>query len=341
MRTGILLSVTLLIGLLSPLAGIAAEEHAGHGAHHQISAEQLAELRRKIPLYRQYSDAEIVAGMARMRNSWGWVGDRPRHGKVGILALAHGFKERGNRQFTEAFAGAASRYPVTYAFGMAMMSSEHIRDAVAALEGAGAETIIVLPTTTADHSTLVRQWDYIFGREEESAYLDVPRVQPRARLIWADTPTAHPLMAEIMLDHARELSRNPANELVIIMGHGPQSAEDNARELEILARHAAFIQEQGGFMDVRYANVQDDAPREVRAANVAMIRGWAQEAHAAGHEVIVVTTALTQSGVVGRMQRDIADLARFNSRGLMEHPRFGEWIDAVIDTRLAAAAEAG
>lgn len=313
----------------------AQTDHSQHGAHHQMTAEQMAELRSKIPLYDEYSDEQIMAGMARMKNSWGWVAETPRSGKVGVLALAHGFKPKGNAQFTTALAASNIGYPTTYAFGMAMMTSDHIRAAVAALEEAGAETIIVMPTTTADHSTLIHQWDYILGRQAESAYLDVPRVEPRARLIWTPTPTAHPIMAEIMLDYARELSRDPANELVIIMGHGPQSAENNEKELAILSRHAEYLAREGGFVEVRYANVQDDTPPAIRAANVATIRGWAQDALDGGREVVVVTTALTQSGVVGRMKRDVDGLARFNDKGLMQHPRFNDWVDGVIDSRLA------
>lgn len=312
----------------------AQSDHSQHGAHHQMTDEQLAELRSKIPLYDQYSDEDIMAGMARMKNTWGWVGETPKNGRVGVLALAHGFKEKGNNQFTAAFDDAGEAYPTTYAFGMAMMTSEHIQAAVTALEQAGAQTIVILPTTTADNSTLTQQWDYIFGLEDESAYLDVPRVQTQARLVWSETPTAHPIMAEIMLDYARELSRDPANELVIIMGHGPQSAEDNEKELAILSRHADYLAREGGFMEVKFANVQDDAPTAVRAGNVAVIRGWAQSALDEGHDVVVVTTALTQSGVVGRMKQDVEGVASFNDKGLMQHPRFGAWIDTVVETRV-------
>lgn len=325
---------SLVALLFTATLALAQTDHSQHGGHHQMTDEQLAELRAKIPLYDQYSDEEIMAGMARMKNTWGWVGDTPRSGKVGVLALAHGFKEKGNAQFTQAFASTGTAYPTTYAFGMAMMTSDHIRAAVAALEEAGAQTILILPTTTADHSTLTHQWDYIFGLEDESAYLDVPRVESKARLIWSDTPTAHPIMAEIMLDYARELSEQPDNELVIIMGHGPQSAEDNEKELVILARHADYVAREGGFAEVKFANVQDDAPTDVRAANVAIIRGWAQDAIDNGQQVIVVTTALTQSGVVGRMKTDVEGVARFNDKGLMQHPRFGAWVDSVIETRV-------
>lgn len=319
-----------LLAVMICSATYAAENHSQHAGHHQMTAEQLAELREKIPLYREYSDEEIAMGMSRMKNSWGWVGETQSKGRVGVLALAHGFKEEGNAQFITAFRRASEAYPTTYAFGMAMMTSDHIQSALTALEDAGAQTIIVLPTTTADNSTLVQQWDFIFGKADKSAYLDVPRVQSRANLIFSDTPTAHPIVASIMLDYVLEHSKDPANELVIIMGHGPQSKEDNDKELVILERHAEYVKTRGDFMDVKFANVQDDAPQAVRASNVATIRSWAQDAIDAGHDVIAVTTALTLSGVVGRMQRDVDGVATFIDKGLMEHPRFGEWIDAVV-----------
>ena len=139
-----------------------------------------------------------------------------------------------------------------YGLGMAMMSSDHIQSAVTALEEAGAKTIIVLPTTTADNSTLTRQWDYIFGLRADSAYLDVPVVESDANFVFTDTPTGHPIMGEIMLDYALEKSEEPSKEVVMIVGHGPQSAEDNARELEILSVHAGRIKEEGGFADVLF-----------------------------------------------------------------------------------------
>jgi len=283
-----------------------------------------------------YTDEEIVAGMSRMKNLWGWMDeDGARRGETGVLGLAHGFKEPGNTQFREAYSGVGAAYPSTYAVGMAMMTSDHIQAALATLEESGAEIIVVVPTTTADHSTLTRQWDYIFGKRDDSAYLDVPRVETDARLVFTDTPTQHPIVAEIMLDYAKEKSTDPAKETVIILGHGPQSTEDNEKELEILARHAAYIQREGRFADVIFGNVQDDAPPQVRADNVAELRVRAQGAIDQGYRVIAVHTSLTQSGVVKRLNRDISDLAAFNDKGLMQHPRFADWIDEVVTTNLA------
>ena len=327
------ISAVLLLTVSSTLFAGAHEggnPSGGHDHGHKMTAEQLAELRGKIPLYREYSDEDIAMGMSRMKNTWGWVGETEPSGKVGVLALAHGFKKEANEQFKDRFEHTGEAYPTTYAFGMAMMTSDHIQSAINALEQAGAETIIIIPTTTADNSTLVQQWDYIFGKTDESAYLDVPRVEAKAQLIWSDTPTADPIMATILLDYAREYSKDPANERVIIMGHGPQSEADNEKELKILAQHAAWLKAEGGFADVKFRNVQDDAPTEVRAANVAAIRAYAQEGIDNGQDVIVVTTALTNSGVVKRMKADVEGIAAFNDKGLMEHPLFGNWIDQTV-----------
>jgi len=329
---GFLTAAIACVAYLMAHAATGAEQHAGHSEHgHQMTAEQLAELRAKIPLYDIYSDEQIMGSMARMKNLWGWMeAAGTREGSVGILGLAHGFKEPGNSQFRAAYTGVSETYPATFAVGMAMMTSDHIQSAVNALEQGGAGTIIVIPTTTADHSTLTRQWDYIFGRRDDSAYLDVPRVETSARLVWTDTPTASPIVAEIMLDYAREYSTNPASETVMILGHGPQSADDNAKELDILARHADYIKETGGFGNVIFGNVQDDAPPEVRAKNVANLRAAAQQAIDSGNTVIAVHTSLTQSGIVKRLNKDISDLAAFNGKGLMEHPRFADWIAAAV-----------
>ena len=114
------------------------------------------------------------------------------------------------------------------------------------------------------------------------------------------------------------------------MGHGPQSKEDNLKELEVLAQHSAYIKEQGKFAEVFAYNVQDDAPPNVRKANVAAIRAQVEAEAARGRRIIAVTTQLTGSGVVRRLQEDIGPVATFNGRGLTEHPLFKDWINEQI-----------
>ena len=64
----------------------------------------------------------------------------------------------------------------------------------------------------------------------------------------------------MLLDHARELSKNPENEFVLILGHGPSEPQDNELELKVIAKHAERVKAEGGFADVKAYNFQDDAP---------------------------------------------------------------------------------
>ena len=316
--------------------GIAEEDHSQHQSHqHQMTPEQFAELREKIEIYSDYSDEQIVDSMSRMRNLGGMISDAGIVGDVGILALAHGYNDEGNRQWIEKFGPTSREYPTGYGLGMAMMSADHIQQAIDGLEAAGAKTILVLRTETGDTNSLNYQWQYIFGRRDEAAYLTIPRVTSTAEVIWGPSPTAHPIMGEIMLEHALDLSTDAANELVIIMGHGPMTPKENEMDLAIMATHAKAIQVGGGFNEVKYWNVQDDLPRDKRAVNVARVRGWIKDARDQGMDVIVVTNALTQSGIVDRLKNDVDGTgAKFNDTGLMQNLRFSDWIQAAVEENL-------
>ncbi|MDP6617044.1 MAG: hypothetical protein QF790_07770 [Gammaproteobacteria bacterium] len=309
-------------------------QHQGH-QHHQMTPEQFAELREKIEIYRGYSDEQIIDSMSRMRNLGGMISEAGVVGETGILALAHGYSDQGNAQWMEKFGPISGKYPTGYGLGMAMMSADHIQKAIDGLEAAGAKTIPVLRTETGDTNSLNYQWQYIFDRRDEASYLTIPRVTSNAEIIWGPSPTAHPIMNKIMLDHARELSTDPANELVVIMGHGPMTPKENEMDLAIMAKHAEAIKVNGGFRDVKYWNVQDDLPPDKRALNVAKVRDWIGDARGRGMEAIVVTNVLTQSGIMKRLQNDVDGTgAKFNDTGLMQSPRFSDWIEAAVEENL-------
>ncbi len=333
-----ILGVLLVLGLgLGAPHATAQEDHSEHQAHqHQMTPEQFAELREKVELYRGLTDEQIVENMSRMRNLGGMISDADVIGDVGILALAHGYNDQGNQQWMEKFDAISREYPTGYGLGMAMMSADHIQGAIDGLEAAGAQKILVLRTETGDTNSLNYQWQYIFGRRDEASYLTIPRVTSNAEIIWGPSPTAHPIMGEIMLEHALQLSTDPSNELVIIMGHGPMTPKENEMELAIMAKHANAIREGGSFKDVKYWNVQDDLPPDQRAANVAKVRGWIKDARDQGMDVIVVTNALTQSGIVDRLKNDVDGTgAKFNDSGLMQNPRFSDWIEAAVEENIS------
>jgi sirohydrochlorin cobaltochelatase len=328
----------LALGLVITSPPVSAEEdHSQHQGHqHQLTQEQFAELREKIEIYRGFTDQQIIDSMSHMRNHGGMISDEGVVGDVGILALAHGYKPEANKQWMEKFESVSREYPTGYGLGMAMMSADHIQSAIDGLEAAGAKTILVLRTETGDTNSLNYQWQYIFSRRDEAAYLTIPRVKTSAKIIWGPSPTAHPIMGEIMLDHALELSTDPANEMVIILGHGAMTPKENEMDLAIMAKHAEAIKKGGGFREVKRWNVQDDLPADQRAANVDKIHGWISAAQDQGMDVIVVTNVLTQSGVMRRLQKDVSGTgAKFSDQGLMQSPRFSDWINSAVEENIS------
>ncbi|MDH4046354.1 MAG: hypothetical protein OEW06_18040, partial [Gemmatimonadota bacterium] len=261
-------------------------EHQGH-AGHQMTHEQIEILKSKIELYRPYTDEQINAAMSRMYEAQEYVSPPAVRGEIGILGLGHGYKEVGDKLFKKGYAGVAETYPTAVGLGMTMMSSTHIQQAVDELEAAGAKTIVVLPTEIGDNTSLIRQWDYAFGRSDTSSYLDVERIRSKARIVVTKTPTTSPLLTSILSDYVKQASKDPAKEVVVMIAHGPEDPRDNEKELANLAVHAAGIRAATAVADVRFGTLQDDAPPELRKQNVDRLRGWIQAATDAGQRVIV------------------------------------------------------
>lgn len=330
------LMVLLLAG--SPVAysaepaakGNSAVDHSAHA--HEMSAEDIATLRRKIDLYQEYTDEQINASMARMTDSQKYVSPAGVRGEVGVLALGHGYKEPGDTMFTNAYKPVAAEHPTAAALGMAMMSSSHIQQAVDQLEAAGAKTIVAIPTEIGDYTSLVRQWHYIFGLSDESAYLDVPRVKTNAKVVVTKTVVTDPVVGEILGDYAKAAARNPKKEVALIVAHGPELPADNVKLLEVLDRHAKQVKSASGLLEVKAESVQDDAPSEIRKANADRMRQWIKSHADNGHRVIVLQVLMTgQGGVTQRFRKDFAGLDfDLVDKGLVEHPAFGAWIEKQI-----------
>jgi sirohydrochlorin cobaltochelatase len=313
-------------------------------AKHEMTDEQLAALREKVALYRALTDTEARLNMALMGPNYEWyVSNTEQRGDVGVLVLAHGVGQNSDRMFVETLEPMGERWPTAVSFGMAMMMSSHIQSTVDDLEERGVETLVLVPTAVTEYNTLTRQWEYVFGMREESSYLDVPRVNTDAQVLMTEHFNDHPLITEILLDHTNEVSKDPANEVVIIVAHGPEDIEDNIPDLEILQVHVDRIKEATDFADVKVINLQDDAYPPIRKSNVKKLRRWITSAQREGKDVIVTVCSTASYGVQAHIREDLRGLDyTFADRGLSEHPNYLRWIEAAVEERLAledAAAE--
>ena len=155
-------------------------------------------------------------------------------------------------------------------------------------------------------------------------------------MIIAPAMDEHPLVTEILLDHTREISTDPSKEVVIILGHGPTFAHENEVELRHIAVHGARIKEMGKFADVKGITLQDDAPEELRSANVATVRGWVEDANKAGLTPLIVGYLISTRGIQDKIKNDLAGLDyKFQTKGLSAHGNFTKWIRASVTEQLA------
>jgi hypothetical protein len=294
-----------------------------------MSPEQIAFLRKKVPLYAGFTDDQINENMGRMTpDSQAYLSAPEVRDGIGVLGLGHGYAGSGNDQFKAGYADVAAVHPTAVGLGMSMMDSAHVQAAVDNLEAAGATTIVVLPSETSETSSLVRQWHYMFGLTDNSGYLEVPRIRTKAKIVMMSAPTRSPLIGRLLGENLKTVSKDPAREAALLVMHGPEKPEENADELRNLAKLAAVVKDVTGISDVFYGSLQDDAPPAVRAANVQAMRDWIVKAQAAGKTVFVEPVLLTAGGRVSqKIGVDLNGLTyTFVDKGMIGHPLFAQWV---------------
>lgn len=350
----------LIVGLLlvSPATVQAQDEHAHHHhgggipemdadgkrlesyqVKHDMDEATLDALRAKIALYRGLTDMELNMNMSAMGPNYEWyASDLEMEGNIGVLILSHGVGENSDRMLIEALEPVTSRWPTAVGFGMAMMRSDYLQSAVDDLKERGATKIVLVPNgTTTPYNTLTRQWKYIFDIDgEEATYLEVPKVQSDVPFVMTSHFADHELITEILYEHAREVSKDPANEVVIIVGHGPEDIEDNIPDLEILQVHVDRIAAKNEFADVKIINLQDDAIPAIRESNVRKMRRWVKQANKKGQTPVVVALAAASHGVQTHIRQDLRGLDYvFADKGMSENPKYIDWIASVIEAVIA------
>lgn len=304
---------------------------------HSMDEETLDALRAKIALYRGMSDRELNMNMSAMGPNYEWyASDIGMRGDIGVLILSHGVGENSDRMLKEALEPVTTVYPTAIGFGMAMMTSAHLQSAVDDLVERGAKKIILVQNgTTTEYNSLTRQWKYIFGLGEEATYLEVPVVQADVEFVLSEPFADNSLITDILYDHVKEVSKNPTNEVVIIVGHGPEDNEDNEPDLEILSAHVDRIAARNEFADVKIINLQDDAIPPIRKSNVKRLRRWITKATDNGQDVIVVAIAAASHGVQAHIRQDLRGLTyTFADKGMSEHPKYVEWLSVAVQNSL-------
>src|SRR5262245_56164892 len=137
----------------------------------------------------------------------------------------------------------------------------------------------------------------------------------------------HPIVADILESRAKSISRDPAQEVAIIVAHGPVSDAENALWLADMRVLAEKVGQAIPFRRVDFLTVRDDAPPPVRAQAAADFRQAVVRATNEGTRVLIVPLLLSYGGIEAGIRTRLEGLDYvMAAQGLMPDDRIGTWV---------------
>jgi hypothetical protein len=149
-----------------------------------------------------------------------------------------------------------------------------------------------------------------------------------------DGLAASPLVDGVLADRVRDLSREPANEAVLLLAHGPGDDEENARWLSLMEARASGVRALGAFRAVRCETLREDWPAAREAAQ-ARVRAFVEEQGRAGARVLVVPFRVSGFGPYASVLEGLT--YERDDRGLLPHANITTWLSASADAAFAAS----
>ena len=272
----------------------------------------------------------------------------------GILLLAHGGSDDWNREVLALADRIDSSRPVEVAFGMA--NKRTIQDAVDRLTERGVSGIVAVPLFISSHSSVLRATEYLLGSRDEappelqafarmgarrdSGHADADadadadpsfdrttRVETAVPISVTTALDGHSLVAEILISRAVDVSRTPEDEIVVLVAHGPSSAEDNDLWLDNMRSLAERMRTRTRFSRIQYLTVRDDAPDPVQSQATAELRAVVEGAVQEGKSVLVVPLLLAYGGIEVGIRRRLEGLPyRMARQALLPDVRLAQWV---------------
>jgi CbiX protein len=284
----------------------------------------------------------------------------PVFAESGILLLAHGGTAEWNARVADVARAVDRTEPTELAFGMATRSN--IQAAVDRLIARGVTDIVAVPLFVSSWSSVVTATEYLLGlrataprdlalfaqmehpepaatgseaahaghdaHDGEAANLGTTPIVSRVPIRRMTAAlNGHPIVAQILTTRARSISRNPPEESVVLVAHGPSPDEENRLWLEDMATLAARMADADTFGSIDYLTLRDDAPPAVRNAATAQLQSVVRKAVDAGRRVLIVPLLLSFGGIEDGIKTRLAGLPyTLTDAALMPDDRLAAWV---------------
>lgn len=256
----------------------------------------------------------------------------------GVLVMAHGGGEQWNGAVVDAVQDMNTDYPVEIAFGMADAGS--MEQAVRRLEQQGVEHVGVVRLFISGESWYARTQQILGmapGAPDKQAAMAMREGQPAPRMpmgFWRIDTDLQFHMSEEGLADAEEMdqvittriesqSRNPAQEVAIILAHGPGDDAENERWIRKISARTEAAAASTGISDIRVFTLREDW-EEKREGAEEQIRSYLSKASSQGKEVLVIPYRVMGFGPYHDVLSGLD--YRADETGLLPHDNVGLWM---------------
>ncbi len=269
--------------------------------------------------------------------------------RVGTIIIAHGADSMWNAQVADVAKQVRTGGPIEVSYLMGPgASTARFQDAVKRLEAKGVAEIVVVPMLVSSYSGHYDQIRYLAGdsivlSDVMMHHLHMAGIErASSKLPIRVTPAMDdaPQVAHVLAERAKALAPDPRTRALLIVGHGPNSAEDYASWMTNLRAVADSVKALTGFRDVRVDLVRDDAPAEVRAEAVRRVRELIELQHLVTGQQVIVVPVLVSKGAVSRdkVPADIKGMpAIYSGEPLLPHAAMARWVESRVESAVVAA----
>jgi sirohydrochlorin ferrochelatase len=260
----------------------------------------------------------------------------------GVLVMAHGGSPSWNAQVLEAIEPLKSHHDIEVAFGMADPAA--MEQGIRNLEARGARRIGVVRLFVSGESFRHRTEQILGlapGAPPKPEHLDhaahshgtghdmsLWRIESDATFVLSEPGLLEaPAMGQVLAERARALSRQPSEEDVLILAHGPADDEENARWLEHLEARANAVRQALPFRRVQVETLREDWPAK-RVEAQRRVRSFVERATREGGRALVIPFRVQGFGPYAKVLEGLDYVS--DGRGLIPHPNVTAWIEERI-----------
>ncbi|MGD8191834.1 sirohydrochlorin chelatase [Brevibacillus ginsengisoli] len=247
--------------------------------------------------------------------------------RTGILIIGHGSsKSYWVHMVDEAVRMLRADVPIVPCF-LEIVEGRLIEDGIRALESQGVERIIAIPLFVASGSMHIDEIGMMLGViPPDQVHTDelIEPIQTQAKIVYCAPMDDHPLIVDILEERIRELSIDPREEVLLLVGHGADEGKYHASWEKVLQRLTTNLRERCGFKGATYGTLH---PNNLRRR---------AEAVSSKNRTIVIPLFLSEGYFTDKVIPSALEGLSYlyNGKTYLPHANVSRWLQAGIDREL-------